>query len=139
MQYRHEREQSEPAGTCEKQRYCSFSLSTAAGRGQRERARFHAYTASKRIYFFKFLHFAGEASESVPHLQTHTASERTSSMNTVRPFAGRGQRERAPLQTHTASERALKTKRETIFVQFLFFSWPNFRKNHSIFVGYLQK
>ena len=100
MQYRHEREQSEPAGTCEKQRYCSFSLSTAAGRGQRERARFHAYTASKRIYFFKFLHFAGEAIESVPHLQTHTASE-----------------------------RALKTKRETIFVQFLFFSWPNFRKS----------
>ena len=32
MQYRYEREQSEPAGTCEKQRYCSFSLSTAAGR-----------------------------------------------------------------------------------------------------------
>ena len=32
-QYRYEREQSEPAGTCEKQRYCSFSLSTAAGRG----------------------------------------------------------------------------------------------------------
>ena len=26
MQYRYEREQSEPAGTCEKQRYCSFSL-----------------------------------------------------------------------------------------------------------------
>ena len=33
MQYRYEREQSEPAGTCEKQRYCSFSLSTLpAGR-----------------------------------------------------------------------------------------------------------
>ncbi len=32
MQYRHERGQSEPAGTCEKQRYCSFSLSTVAGR-----------------------------------------------------------------------------------------------------------
>ena len=33
MQYGQERGQSEPAGTCEKQRYCSFSLSTAAGRG----------------------------------------------------------------------------------------------------------
>ena len=32
-QYRYEREQSEPAGTCEKQRNCSFSLSTAVGRG----------------------------------------------------------------------------------------------------------
>ena len=48
MQYRYEREQSEPAGTCEKQKYCSFSLSTLpAGRALRERARFHTYTASE--------------------------------------------------------------------------------------------
>ena len=60
-------------------------------------------------------------------------------MLTVLPFAGRDQRERARFHAYTASERALKIKRETIFVQFLFFSWPNFRKNHSIFVGYLQK
>ncbi len=61
-------------------------------------------------------------------------------MNTVLPFAEAKLSGSVPrLQTHTASERALKIKRETIFVQFLFFSWPNFRKNHSIFVGYLQK
>ena len=33
------------------------------------------------------------------------------------------------LEKNIEMNKELKTKRETIFVQFLFFSWPNFRKS----------
>ena len=53
----------------------------------------------------RYLLKAGEVSGSVPRLQTHTASERIVTKNTVLHYEGEVSESVLRLLTHTASER----------------------------------